>query len=460
MKKVLLIFLALGLIAGTGCVSKKNVKRGLKFEQAGMYDQAADFFYKALLANNKNVDAAVGLRKNGQRVLDEKSLQVHKAYLNGNDREIVYAFLDAKAYQDKIGATGINLMLSETSTSYFDEAKPRYLDKLNNEARLLLEEEKFGESQAKYAEIKRIEPSYQGIEEHMKVAMAEPKYREGNVALSSGLNRKAYHIFNGILTNHGAYKDTRDLRDDALAKALITISMGEIKNNTRTRDINTLIESSISSSLSNLKNPFIAVIDTRNTEQFINHQVRGLTVGSDIQVGQLMAAKAILNGTVIRFETGFTKPAVKEMRGYIKEIVTVKDAATGEEKKETRYNKVKYNEVSRGNSVNVSFQYQLSSTETGAVLVSDVLNLNLSDDIHFASFTGDHSKLIPGHWEFLDKNSPKDRIDDNSAAVQNLQNLLKANQTPRTIEVLQAEILKEIGNKVSTKINLYNPEQQ
>jgi hypothetical protein len=459
MKKFLLIILILGTIAGTSCVSKKNVKRGLKFEEAGMYDQAAEFFYKAMLSNNKNVDAAVGLRKNGQRVLDEKSLQVHKAYLNGNDREIVYAFLDAKAYQNKIAATGVNLIISETSTSYFEEAKPRYLDKLNNEARLLLDEEKFGESQAKYAEIKRIEPSYQGIDEHMKVAMAEPKYREGQVALSGGFNRKAYHIFNGILSSHGSYKDSKFLRDEALSKALITISMGEIKNSTRVRDINVLIESSINSSLNNLKNPFITLVDTKNTDQFIDQQTRRITVGSDIQIGQLLAAKAILNGTVIRFESTATKPAVKELRGYVKEIVTVKDAATGEEKKETRFNKVKYNEVSKSNSVLVSFQYQLSSTETGAVLVSDILNINLSDDIHYASFSGDNSKLIPGYWEFIDKNSTKDRIDDNSAAIQNLQNLLKANQTPRTVEVLQSEVLVEIGNRVAAKINLYNPEQ-
>jgi hypothetical protein len=459
MKKLILIFLVLGLLAGTGCVSKRNVKRGIKFEEAGMYDQAADFFYKALVVNNKNVDAALGLRKNGQRVLDEKSLQVHKAYLNGVDKDIVYNYLDAKAYQNKIAATGVNLHLSETSTSYFDEAKPRYLQGLNNEARLLLEEEKFSESQAKFAEIKRIEPNYQGIDEHMKVAMAEPKYREGQTALLAGLNRKAYHVFNGIVTAHGSYKDSKELRDEALSKAIITISMGEIKNNSRYSDASVLIESSIITALNDLKNPFVAVVDTRNTQKFIDHQVRGIQTGSDIKVGQLMAAKVVFYGSVIRFDATPAKPRSNEMRGYVKEIVTVKDATTGEEKKENRYHKVKYNEVSGSSTMVVSFQYQLTSIETGALLVTDAINFNITDNVHYATFTGDNSKLIPGHWEFIDKDSPKDRIDDNTAAVANLQNLLKSNQTPKTVDKLRAEALVQIGEKVSSKINLYNPEE-
>ena len=187
MRKFLpIILLALAVVA-SGCASKRLAKKGLKFEEAGMYEMAAELYYQSLAANQKNVDAAVGLKKNGQRLLDEKSMQVHKAYFDGNDKQTVYAYLDAKTYHDKVKALGVTLNLSETSQGYFDEAKPRYLQSLYSEARVLLDEEKFKESEAKFAEIKSIDPSYQGIDEHMKVAVAEPVYREGLSFLESGV---------------------------------------------------------------------------------------------------------------------------------------------------------------------------------------------------------------------------------------------------------------------------------
>ncbi|PKP35957.1 MAG: hypothetical protein CVT98_09910, partial [Bacteroidetes bacterium HGW-Bacteroidetes-15] len=319
MKRSLSLLLIAILVAASGCVSKKMAKRGLKFEEAGMYEMAADMFYQSMVSNPKNLDAAVGLKKNGQRVLDEKSLQVHKAYLNGNDKETVYNFLDAKAYHEKVAKTGVSLSLSEISKDYYDEAKPRYLETVYAEARLLLDEEKFKESEAKFAEIKSIDPGYKGVDEHMRVSQCEPIYREGMSSLSAGFNRKAYHSFSSILTNCGTYKYAKELREDALSKALITISMGDIASNTRSGDVNILIGSAINAALNDLKNPFIKVVDTKNTDKFIDQQVQAATRGIDMQVGQILAAKGIFNGSVIRFETKPGRTNTKEVRGYIKE---------------------------------------------------------------------------------------------------------------------------------------------
>ena len=120
----LIILVAFALIF-SGCASKRLAKRGLKFEQAGMYEMAADFYYQSVVAKSSNVDAVIGLKKNGQRLLDEKSLRVQKSYFNSNDRETVYAYIDAKNYYDKIKTTGISLILSETTQQYYQEAKPR-----------------------------------------------------------------------------------------------------------------------------------------------------------------------------------------------------------------------------------------------------------------------------------------------------------------------------------------------
>lgn len=458
MKRLLPLTLLVLALVFTGCASKRLAKRGLKFEHAGMYEMAADLYYQAVVANAQNVDAVVGLKKNGQRLLDEKSLQVQKAYLSNNDRETVYNYLDAKQYQDKVNATGVSLSISEISRGYFEEAKPRYLESLFYDARLLLDEEKFRESEAKFAEIKRIDPGFEGIDEYMKVSRSEPLYRKGRELMDAGFFRQAYHSFNEIITKQGIYKDSRDLRDEALLKAQLTIAIGKIDNRTRTRNAELLVESSINSALSNLNNPFVKIVDIKNTQQFIDQQAQSTTLGSDIKVGQILAVKAILNGSVIRFDMVDGRTEATTKRGYIKEIVTYKDKA-GEEKKDTKYHKVSYTETTRSNSASISIQYQLSSTETGAVLVSDAINTSRTDEIHFATFNGNTKNLVPGHWEYSDKDSPKDRIEDNPTAVRNLQQLFSAKQTIKTADVLKNEALTEIANRVAQKIGQYNPEE-
>ncbi|MFP4557455.1 MAG: hypothetical protein ACLFNU_11350 [Bacteroidales bacterium] len=458
MKRVLPIILLAVTVVFTGCVSKRLAKRGLKFEQSGMYEMAADMFYQSINANPKNVDAAVGLKKNGQRVLDDKTHEVNKSYFDGDDKQTVYNFLDAKEYHEKIAEAGINLDLSRTAQSYFDEAKPRYLESLYNEARILLDEEKFRESEAKFTEIKNIDPEFQGIDEFMKVSKAEPAYREGLSYLTNEQYRKAYHSFNGILINLGNYKDTKDLRDEALLKGMLTISIGDFENKTRQGDIAVMVESRVESAINNLQNPFIRVVDSENIDQFIEQQAQGTTLGSDIQVGKLFAAKAILNGSIIRHNVSRGKVHKTERRGYVKEVVTTKDRATGTERKETKYHKVVYHEVTQANSVTLSFQYRLSSTETGAVLVSDALNLKQNDKVHYVIFNGDKSKLVPGYWEHQRKDSPKDKIEDKFSAVRELQKLVDANREIKPVETLQEEMLNNAANKVASKINAYNPD--
>lgn len=113
MKQRLPLLLLAIAIAFAGCVSKRYVKKGLKYEEAGFYELAAEMFYQAVLANPKNLDAAIGLRNNGQKVLSNKEFEVSKAYLNGDDKAVVYNYIESRAYFDKINATGVNIALSD-----------------------------------------------------------------------------------------------------------------------------------------------------------------------------------------------------------------------------------------------------------------------------------------------------------------------------------------------------------
>ena len=460
MKKYLLFILAIGVIlVGSSCASKRYAKQGLKYEQAGMYEMAAQSYYQSLMSKKENIDARIGLKKNGQMLLDKKVLTVQQAYDASDDKKTVYSYLDAKGYQDQVAALGIDLMMSDQTTEMFKEAKAKYIEKTFNDAQLLLEDEKFAQADELLAEIKKLEPGYSNSDELIKVSKCEPIYRQGKEFLNTSMYRKSYASFDQIVKNYGSYKDAKELRDEALSKGMITISISKIENKTNYEKLQDQVDSKIRASLNNLKNPFIKIIDSQNTNQFIQEQQRGLNQGSDIQVGKILAAKALFTGSIIVFEMNEGKFKKDERRGYLKEEITIKDPTTGMIKKNYKYRKVTYFVCKQANSVNSSFQYQLTSTESSAVIVSDAMDISANDEVNYAVFQGNNAQLVPGYWERIDKDSPKDRVDDSPASVEKLQELLKSKKNIKNIETLKVQVLNAIADRVAKKISVYNPEE-
>jgi tetratricopeptide (TPR) repeat protein len=455
----IIFFLILIIVASQGCASKRLTKQAGKFESEGLYEIAAENYLRSYNANPGNIDAAAGLRRTGQRTLDSKAAKVNQACFSGNDRETVYQYLNALAYYQKIRKTGIDLSMPEQARSCYEEARPRYLDKSFEEARLLLNEEDFSRAELIFAEINNIDPSYRDLGQFIRISRAEPLYREGVEFLKNGYYRRAYNIFTSLIDDHGPYKDVNALMEDALSKGLITVAISEFGNKSRQRNAHDIIRTRISAEIRNLNNPFLQVIDDRNIEAFLKEQEKAALIGSEIKIGRLMAAKTLLTGSLLELELKEGTLQHTEKRAYLKEVIETTDNVTREKSTKTVYHKVTYHEFQCENLASGSFQYQLSSTETGAVLASGVIELKPADRIHYAVFEGKAENLVPGYWEFRNKESSLDDIQDQRVMVRNLQNLLSARKTIKTPAVLRNEVMDGIAREVSRAVNKYNPEQ-
>ena len=97
MKNILFDFHVLLLVSG--CASKRFTKQAAKFEQAGLYEDAAEYYYEAVKRKDSNVEAKLGLRKNGQITLENKLSAFMTAYNGADYQEAVYKYKDAESYQ-------------------------------------------------------------------------------------------------------------------------------------------------------------------------------------------------------------------------------------------------------------------------------------------------------------------------------------------------------------------------
>jgi len=460
MKRLLLLLLAATVLVGGGCASKKYAKKGMKFEQAGLWEQAADAYIRSLTAKRDNIDAIVGLKRAGQRVLDERSLKVIKAYENDDLKQAVYTYLDAEGFKNQAASLGVELSISNMATDYFNDAKPKYVEKIYSEAQTLLDAEKFKDAELLLTEVKRLQPDYGNTQDMLKVSKCEPLYRQAKQFMDAAQYRKAYANLDKIVKEFTNYKDSRDLRDEALQKATITIKVTDFKSTTyNTESFAKSVQAEVVSKLNALNNPFVKVIDVQSTDKIIEEQQRSVTTGSDLEIGKLLAAKALLSGEVSVIEVTQGKLNKTEKRGYIREETKTKDPKTGEEKVNVTYRKVIYWVYNQKNSLSVALKFQLTSTETGAVMVSDFIRSNQADVVNYATFDGPSSKLVPGYWQKINVDSPKDVINDNQLDVRNLQELLKAKRDIASMNTLMSNAIEDIAKRTAQKINQYNPEE-
>ena len=127
---------------------------------------------------------------------------------------------------------------------------------------------------------------------------------------------------------------------------------------------------------------------------------------------------------------------------------------------ETEYDKVKYKEFYGMNQVSLGFQYQLTSTETGEILLTGMVNLSESDEVNYATSGVNYKKLVPGNWKYQNKSHENDIVSTSISKKRNLRKLFTNKKTLKTTEQLRDVLYKFTASKVSNKINLYNPEDE
>lgn len=293
-----------------------------------------------------------------------------------------------------------------------------------------------------------------------KPAHYEPLYRKGKEYITIKKYRTAYLTFQQILTHLPNYKDTKDLSDEALHNALITIAIVDFSNSTPSKGVETLLQSQVEKKMNELNSPFIALIDTKNAERIKSEQLLSLEGNVDnkvsVQAGKMYGVKALLTGSVKQYHLVDDKLNKTQKKGYLKEKIVEK--VNGEDKSKDVYHKTTYNEFNQQRSISCSFQFKLISAETGAVLVTDAIQITASDAIHYAIYEGNKRNLYSGYWEAKEKDSPNDEVKKSDSEKRELDNLLNGRTQLKSWDVLKQEVNQSIAQKVAQKIKAYDPE--
>jgi len=445
---VITIFLIL-----SSCASKRYTKKAAKFEAVGLYEDAADYYYEAVKRKDSNVEAKLGLRKTGQLTLDKKLKEIKEAYKQADFEEVVYHYLDAKTYDDKVGSVGVDLIFPEIFESYYAEAKNYFLNALYREGIEKLNREEFNAALRIFEEIKNVDREYKDVTEKYTIAKFEPVYRDANSFLENELYRKAYYAYDEILSEAGNYKQALSLRNEAREKGTIGILVTDFGYNQQTYgQTAVVVTSGLKSQLIELNNPFIKIIDAASVQKLIYENGK-----INMQAANLAGINAILKGKVLNIKKSRGKLYKETKKGYLKEIKKSVNSE-GLEVTKVDYKKTEYTQYNAANSAEIQVDFSLVSTDDNQVIVSELYKLNNSDKIDYAKFDGDKNKLVPGYWKSRGYKSDQDIIKDNWNDINTLKKLLRADQKIKPVSVLLDELVDQSIDKIVEKVDDYNPE--
>ncbi len=437
----------------TACTTSKSLyKKGNQLAAAGMHKEASDFFYHSLNRNGNNIDSRIALKSIGQKVLEKDLQKFYQAHGADQHKEAVYAYRSAISYKNKLSRF-VELSVPPYYEDYYKESRNAYLETKYTEAKKLIKEEKFDAANEILEEILKLDKNYKDAADLEKYSDAEPLYREAMDNFDTKKFRTSYYQFERVLNISSNYKDAAYYKEEALKKGRFTIAVLPVTGSSNDKEAANLLYSSMMQKLLDLKDPFIVVIDRKNTDLLINEQKLGLSGVLDqntvAETGKMLGAKAVLNSSANG--TNYKNiPLTKSVqRGYQKVTTRKYDAVNKKHYNVYTYKKITYNTYKGSRTVSANVQVQLVSSETGQVLLSKNYHPVINDRLSFATANGSFKDIYPGYWKHKIIPSTQDVIEKSSAAKRQLNTMFTEKR--RSMKT-KTQLIKELSDDVSAKI--------
>ncbi|MCC6684225.1 MAG: hypothetical protein IT247_04050 [Bacteroidia bacterium] len=450
MKQKYLLFLFAPFLLFACNPSRSLTKKGQKLETAGMYREAANYYYDAVRYNNRNIEAQIGLKNTGQKVLNDYYEEFFRAYNTDKLKEAVYAYRNAEKYFKDLGLLGVYLKWDDHYQDDYKTAVSKYLEQKYNEGLEFLKKDDFEGAEKSFKEVLNFDPSYKDIKSLKETATLEPLYRSGVDLLSQKKYVKAYDQFNKICSYTCKYKNTEQLRAEALEKGTVTIGFF-IDDKKANKAVQRVMAGLITDEITKSNNPFIQLIDRDNIDKLIAEQKLNMSGVVDenkaISAGKLIGIQNAFFINIIEYTASETKPTKNYKLGYEIYNVTYKNA-TGETLTRRESAPFYYNEYYSSITFKFAAEFKLVSSETGKILYNKTFADNQTDEVHYA---------VPMRTVKLNQIYPiNDILYGNTGTVNSFRNMFSGRQQLKTNEELQSELLRKIARNIAYDILEYH----
>lgn len=422
MKRYCFVVLALALLGLSSCKTANSlVKKGIKFEESGLFADAAEFYYQALLKKQTNIDAKIGLQRCGQQVVETKLNAFENVYVSGDNERAVELYQNTDSYYKRMKRVGVELVIPNEYTQQYEDAKNVFINEKYAEGSKYLEQENFKGAADAFQQIVALKADFKDTRTKLQIAICEPLYRTAVSLMNNGHFRSAYATIEQIQKKYDTYKDIIDLKTVCLENGRLTVVVPMVRSGRQNRERAEAVRSLLVQSITSLNSPFIDIyIDVRDAQSN----------------GQMV----VLDATLSRYEFIKEPPMTREERGWLRRI------EKKDNEKVTVYDKVIYYVTTQRCMLKLKLTGTLIDASNGNHLSTNTYDNVLTDEICFGEFDGNYKNLVQGHWRKPgDRDSREEYVEDNTKANQMIADLFQSRRKLLT----QNDLLKEMMYEVS-----------
>ena len=443
MRILLFLFVSLSLVACKG--PKYYTKLGTKQEASGLTTEASNSYYAALMRKRSYIDAQIGMKRTGQTVLNQKMAEFGRKKAMGTAKEGVYAYLEADEYRKRISNVGVNLEVSQMYLDDFDAAKSQYVAELYEKGTSHLEKEEYRDAEVTFKELTKFDPNFKDAKDLGDVAYLEPLYKDGKSMLEAGRYRSAYESLNKVLAKKSSYKNALELKNQSLEKGTITVALLPFSNGTRTQNAEVSMSAYTLSALTNIKDPFLRVVDRENMMAILQEQKLQLSGVVDdanaVEVGKIVGAQVILTGTVLKYDEKRGNVNRETRTAY--QAYNERQVSNGQEVVVTKYKPVDYSSYYGKSYCSMDAQVKLISLKTGELLRTNMITKKLEDEVYYAKADLDRNTLYPGEGG---------RVETASDKVQAFRGLFNARRELKSVDEMNSDLYRAVTNEMAEQV--------
>lgn len=427
-------------------------KKGLKLEEAGMYNEASNFYYDALKRDITNIDASIRLNNLGQVILSNRLDEFEKSVNNGHKQNAVYEYFNANNFKKKLHKVNVNLTIPEEQKFHFKKVKSEYIDEELNRINELLEEGKFVEAKKVIKEVLRIDPDNQEIRDLDGYSTAEPIYRKAMGYFENGNFKKAFYEFDKVLN----YKDAREIKALAKEKATFTIVIRPIDNESEYYDLDERLTLRLEEIFSENTNPFIEIIDSEVYKRLLSERKFSKDKEWQNHSSKVFEADMYLDVTINNISVSNGKLLETRKKGWELYRRKIKNVETDKVSYVNDFRKVYYYEYSRTKMVDVDINYQLKSFNSSDIMLNKFDEDKKYDKVVYIDFEGERNNLRSGYWGSIVEKDSRDFIDNSESKINKLREKIYARRTMKTTNAMENEIIDNLATTVVYQVDKYS----
>ena len=326
------------------------------------------------------------------------------------------------------------------------------LNERYKEGSYYLMQENFKEAELAFEQVKNINNNYLDVKNLYKEAASEPIYRKAIKDLRKGKCRTAYLELDEIIKRFDAYKNSDELKSEALVCAEYPIIVESFKirnsNGFENNIQNAVIEDIIAS-----KNPFVKIIKGSNDISSPYYNI------SETSKNNLQAKRYIQNSyfntnakAVLTIHINQYQLQENPVRAYDVNGIEVNKIKSRSGKDSLIEKSVVYKEYEKRTTIQANITYRLVEIGTGKILMQKTIQKNDEKQIRYARNNNSNYKLI------YPIRTIADRIMRDESNYKNLQTLFQTSDqinNQSLVDIALSDFRKQIVNEILR----FNPEE-